>query len=103
MNNYNIDQSVISATPENLDRIYRFILYLQEAQEIDDLWKVFLQETGGLLPVKEAILIYQAGLLFERLELFNNRIIHRNLERFSFMTPVEDFDVSISKKRDGGL
>jgi diguanylate cyclase (GGDEF)-like protein len=90
---------LLAAAPENLERMHRFILRLQTAAEINELWLVFLEEVKTHLVLKEALLIYKAGMIFEHLELVNYRIVHKPLTHFSFLDPAQDFQMNVARKK----
>ncbi len=82
------------------NRLHNYILKLQEAVRIDDLWSVFLTEVGESLsvPISSAQLVYRAGLLFERIFTENGKVTHKTVSGYEFIETRKELYVKLSKR-----
>jgi len=97
---FNVEPTPTSITRDN--QLCNFILNVQSAAEINDLWRLFLQQLGKKLVVKQAELIYRAGILSEFLGLDQKGITHKPLtNKYSFPYSWKEYNCKISKKKIG--
>ena len=95
---FNVEPTPASITQHN--QSYRFILNVQSASTINDLWSLLLQKLGEKLLIKQAELIYRAGILSERLGFDQKGITHKPLtNKYSFPYSRKEYDCKISKKK----
>ncbi len=83
----------------NEDISAKFILDLQQATEIDALWLVFLNQVAELAVIKNAHMLYRAGLLTEALDFSNGQVIVKPLDGFPLAEGHRDFEVQITARQ----
>lgn len=81
---------------QNVEISAHLIQKLQTATEIDTLWLVLLNEVKLGAAIKEAHLVYRAGLLMEKLDYFGAQIIAKPLNGFPLANGHHDFEVTIT-------
>lgn len=72
---------------------------LQGAVEMESLWLIFLNQAKQAAPIREAHLLYHAGLLMEKMDYFGAHIITKPLNGFPVANGHQDFVAVIDEEK----